>query len=118
MTITVYGYNPWNAMVTVTPGAATGATIRLSKDCSFALSTRCGTKSRSRSRRSEASVRTTPETRNNSRNSPGGWVRELRAGCLVYASLLTSYSQLFDEWGLVGAFRCNWGLDDFRRCDG
>ena len=28
MTVTVYGYNPWNAMVTVAPGSANGATVR------------------------------------------------------------------------------------------
>jgi hypothetical protein len=28
MTVTVYGYNPWNAMVTVAPGSATGATVK------------------------------------------------------------------------------------------
>jgi hypothetical protein len=28
MTVTVYGYNPWNAMVTVAPGSATSATVK------------------------------------------------------------------------------------------
>jgi hypothetical protein len=28
MTVTVYGYNPWNAMVTIAPGLASSATVK------------------------------------------------------------------------------------------